>query len=88
MDNLEDEKDLRRALKYEEKKAKQREKRRLGPNGGTGAEGYGLFKKDRLFPQADIPAPSTKLPNEPKAKKNIYCEITRIPNWWLCRKFL
>lgn len=69
MDNLEDEKDLRRALKYEEKKAKQREKRRLGPNGGTGAEGYGLFKKDRLFPQADIPAPSTKLPNEPKAKK-------------------
>ncbi|KAK4030494.1 hypothetical protein OUZ56_023730 [Daphnia magna] len=40
MENSKTEKELRRALKYEEKKAKQREKRRLGPNAGTGAKGY------------------------------------------------
>lgn len=66
MDHSEIEKELRRALKYEEKKAKQREKRRLGPNAGTGAKGYGLFKKDRLFPQ---PGCSRKLPSEPKPNK-------------------
>ncbi|KAK4017917.1 hypothetical protein OUZ56_033931 [Daphnia magna] len=34
MEHSETEKELRRALKYEEKKAKQREKRRLEPNAG------------------------------------------------------
>ena len=39
-------------LKYEEKKAKQREKRRYQPNAGTGARGYGIFKRERLFPES------------------------------------
>ena len=62
MENSKMDKELHRALKKEEKNAKRREKRRLQPNAGTGARGYGNFKKERLFPELN--KPSSKLPKK------------------------
>lgn len=63
------EKELHRALKKEEKNAKQREKRRLQPNAGTGARGYGIFKKERLFPESNKPSSSSQLPKKPRVNR-------------------
>ena len=66
MDNSKMEKELHRALKREEKNAKQREKRRLQPNGGRG---YGIFKKERLFHEPNKPASSSQLPKKPRVNR-------------------
>jgi len=54
-------------LKYEEKKAKQREKRRYQPNAGTGARGYGIFKRERLFPESKKQS-SSQLPKKTRVQ--------------------
>jgi hypothetical protein len=70
MDNSKTKKQLQNERKYEEKKARQREKGRLGPNAGTSARGYGIFKKEKLFNEPKKKtATSRKLPIKPRANR-------------------